>query len=360
MAKKGKPGSDRFLIFLGKVFIILIITAGCVAGVEAVVRHFNLVKGSFDRRFPVQDTRAPEPYSMFKGKPGALDHNENGYRGPAAPKAKPAGEYRVFVLGGSTVYEGNPPIARLLEQKFREHGYFNVSVYNYGVVSSVSSMELARIVFEILDLQPDLVVMYNGGNDADHPYYWDPRPGYPFNFVVYENNPFVSGTHVSVRDLAMNSLDIFKILLKSSYVNRVLHMDELRASVGHDTDPWRREIARIYVNNLVKAQRICSSFNAEFVCFYQPMLYTKDVQSEEEQRLTQVNKDHHLAVRDYVLEMVQDPVKDQGLKFVDLGEVYDGYAETVFRDRIHTHQHAKPVIAEHMFEYLTGNLAIPQ
>lgn len=92
---------------------------------------------------------------------------------PQMPKTRE--EYRVFFLGGSTVYVGKPPIADLVQRLFHEHGIKNVKVYNFGVVSSVSGMELARIVFELSDLAPDLIVMYNGGNDILQPWSWDRR-----------------------------------------------------------------------------------------------------------------------------------------------------------------------------------------
>ncbi len=52
-------------------------------------------------------------------------------------------------------------------------------------------MELARLVFEALAYQPDLIVSYSGANDIILPLSADPRPGYPFNFMIREYNPLL-------------------------------------------------------------------------------------------------------------------------------------------------------------------------
>lgn len=139
---------------LGTGFVILEIGARCL----------NVPTIRYDEPYVFGVTRHPRPYIMFKGlEDGVINvqktYNHLGYLGRSPLPLKAAGSYRIFILGGSTVWEGNPTIPDLLQKEFIRNGYPQVEVFNYGVMSSNSSMELARLVFEVLDFRPDLVVM---------------------------------------------------------------------------------------------------------------------------------------------------------------------------------------------------------
>lgn len=157
---------------------------------------FITTRAPIEQKFALGNIRKPEPYTMFKGKRNSKilpeeSLNELGYRGSAPSATKGINEYRIIILGGSTVFAGEPPITTLLQQQFEANGLSNIRIYNFGVVSSVSSQELARILFETVDLKPDLIAMYNGANDIWQNHLYDPRPGYPFNFIAYELNPLL-------------------------------------------------------------------------------------------------------------------------------------------------------------------------
>ena len=58
--------------------------------------------------------RAPAPYIEFKGKPNVLDHDEWGYRRASAPRSD---AINVAFFGGSTGYQGTPPIMSMVEEQ---------------------------------------------------------------------------------------------------------------------------------------------------------------------------------------------------------------------------------------------------
>jgi hypothetical protein len=61
-------------------------------------------------------------------------------------KSKPAGELRIFVVGGSTVFMGAPlakTIPGQIESELLRRGISGAKVYNFGAVSFVSGQELA-------------------------------------------------------------------------------------------------------------------------------------------------------------------------------------------------------------------------
>jgi lysophospholipase L1-like esterase len=327
-------------------------------------------RSPLEQQFPVQIFRKPEPYVMFGGTPlvdfqteaedGTIiseQLNRLGYRGPAPVSPKRAGEYRIFVLGGSTVFLGNPPIPVLLEEMFKHNGFAQVRVYNFGVISSNSGMELARIVFEISELEPDLVVMYNGGNDIIGPYRQDPRPGYPFNFLVYENNPLLES---DIRDyptlaLAAYGSNLARYFFPDYFLNEFSTFSQLHEEVKWGSAEWQAAIAEAYVNNLVKAAQISQAFGSDFIAFPQPILYFKKTPAAEEADLAGnwQRRDHSLAVRQAIRSKIEAAEILADVKIVDLSDIYNDTAEWVFTDSIHIRQESSVVVVQAMYEAMT-------
>jgi lysophospholipase L1-like esterase len=103
---------------------------------------------------------------------GLTAHNSLGYRGREVTIEKPRGVYRIVTLGGSSTYdvriEDNAQTAAAqLERLLREeYGFANVEVINAGVPGYNSWEILANLEFRVLDLDPDLVIIYEGTNDV--------------------------------------------------------------------------------------------------------------------------------------------------------------------------------------------------
>jgi lysophospholipase L1-like esterase len=349
-------------ILLGRLFIALVSIALSLGLVEYGSRWFISARAPIERNFPVEVVRQPQPYTMFGGAPQAqfqaedqvIQLNALGYRGPLPEKEKAPGDYRIFVLGGSTVFLGDPSIPELLQEEFRRNGPAQVSVYNFGVVSSVSGMEVARLVFEVSELEPDLIIMYNGGNDIMGPYRFDPRPGYPFNFLVYEHNPLLEseiGAYPAGSLLAYGS-NLARYFFPDYFTRTFADIEQLRQTVGWGSEVWRDDVAAAYVDNLGKAHKIAQAFGADFIAFAQPMVYFKEPLAPEE--AAQAN---HAERRAYALDMrdrihkkvAQLSASQPDLKIVDLTDMYDDRPEWVFTDNIHTRQESKPLVAQAMY-----------
>lgn len=303
--------------------------------------------------------RKPYPYIMFKGYPGYQHLNELGYPGPAPQQPKPAGEYRIIICGGSTVFNGEPSIGGILESICRENGLAGVRVYNAGVVSSCSGMELSRTLFEFVDREPDLVIFYNGGNDLLGPHYNDPRPGYPPNFVVYESNPILVK---DVRKYPLMGLILYGSLLlrylKGAYFKeKFIALKKLQEEVGYRSRAWEDSIVRTYVDNVVKAGRMLRGFDTRFVVFFQPLLHFKAFESlapEERQYTSREDIGYWRRFRAKAVDALQTSCQTAGIRSIDLSEVFSNNAEWIYTDAIHIRQEMQLVIAGRIFEELKG------
>jgi lysophospholipase L1-like esterase len=95
-----------------------------------------------------------------------------GYRNDEFSLEKPSGTFRIVILGGSSTYdvriEDNSKIftAQLEKRLKDEYGYDQVQVINAGVPGYNSWEILVNLEFRVIDLDPDLVIIYEGTNDV--------------------------------------------------------------------------------------------------------------------------------------------------------------------------------------------------
>jgi lysophospholipase L1-like esterase len=95
-----------------------------------------------------------------------------GYRNDEFPQQKPDGVFRIVALGGSSTYDVSIPdnkqifTAQLEKLLKEEYGYENVQVINAGVPGYNTWEILTNLEFRVLDLDPDLVIIYENTNDV--------------------------------------------------------------------------------------------------------------------------------------------------------------------------------------------------
>jgi lysophospholipase L1-like esterase len=109
---------------------------------------------------------------VYRSRDGRNRHNSHGYRGDEITQPKPAGTYRILMLGGSTTYETGiadwretttVQMQRLLGERA---GARPVEVINAGCGGWNSWESLIDLQFRGLALQPDLVIVYCGTNEV--------------------------------------------------------------------------------------------------------------------------------------------------------------------------------------------------
>lgn len=113
-------------------------------------------------------------------KKGMNRHNTLGYRGDEIILPKPDGEFRIVCLGGSTTYTVSIGDYRLsypalLEKELTDNGYNNVTVINAGCGYWNSWESLINFQFRVLDLEPDMIIIYHGINDVHPRFVWPPE-----------------------------------------------------------------------------------------------------------------------------------------------------------------------------------------
>ena len=102
-------------------------------------------------------------------------HNSLGFRGPEFSLNKPAGVFRIVMLGGSAVYTSRvqsnfDSIPARLELSLKNRGFNKIEVINGGVSGYSTAEALINLQFRVLELSPDMVIVYEAVNDLHNRY----------------------------------------------------------------------------------------------------------------------------------------------------------------------------------------------
>ena len=111
------------------------------------------------------------PFVGFGPSDASFDHNRLGFRGKETTVEKPAGVFRIATTGGSTTYgagitaeEAWPAqLERILHE---DYGYTHVEVINTASTAYTTWNSLANFAFRVVDLKPDVLIVYHATNDA--------------------------------------------------------------------------------------------------------------------------------------------------------------------------------------------------
>lgn len=144
-------------------------------GARAYIRVFATERATPSELMASRTLRySPHPYLTYYPTPlyekGGTKHNSLGYRGREFARNKAPGAFRIVTLGGSTTYtesveDNELTYPRVMEKVLIEQGYDQIEVVNAGIGGHSSFESLVNFQFRVLDLEPDLIIVYHGAND---------------------------------------------------------------------------------------------------------------------------------------------------------------------------------------------------
>jgi lysophospholipase L1-like esterase len=283
-----------------------------------------------------------------------VNTNERGFRGGPVISPKPTGRRRVVVLGGSAVFGSGASsdaatFPARLQAVLRARGGREVDVVNAGAPAYVSGQELARLIYEVVDLEPDVVILYDGFNDLNSPLLFDPRPGYPSNFGWLERAVHFN----SFRTLLGYRLEL---AAQSSGLGfwarrlRGVRDDAVPAAPAVDAD-----IIETYRRNLDRMVSVMQAHGIRAVCVFQPTLLARQRRTPAEAALVAyVERRHPGYARRFsgllprAVEAMRGVAAARGVAFVDLSGLFDASTETLFIDTAHVTDRGNALIAERL------------
>lgn len=151
-----------------EIVLFIAVLASAFLAVEIILRVVDRRPTRFIQHHYLNYSGMPN----YKSIDGLNEHNSLGFRGPEIVVPKPRGVYRIAILGGSTVYEEyvkdwRKDFARQLEAELRRHyDYQNIEIVNAGLPGWSSWEDLINLEFRLLDLDLDMIIVYEGTNDV--------------------------------------------------------------------------------------------------------------------------------------------------------------------------------------------------
>lgn len=274
----------------------------------------------------------PKPYVMAVADPQrAPGHNVLGYNDELPASPKPPDEFRVFILGGSTVHFGEPaPFSRMINAKNLKHDSRNVKFYNFGITSSVSRQDMVRLLIDLPGYQPDMILHYGGGNDFTAV---DPRINYPHRFGFYEKSLLF--------DLRSSWQGTLMFLVTRSELLKAVFRIPIEKFYLHDVDLLFKDKenrhlyqAAAYWQNLSWMQYLARIQGIEYLAIFQPMLaYKNHLSDKEKELILSETRDSTRSQREIFRKLSQSPVWRVTLS--DCSDIFDDTQEEIFVDQIH-------------------------
>jgi len=359
----------------GRINIGLLITCVCGFAVGEIFLSLRIPEPE-QRFWAAIVSNGQRPYYMFTGAPnssgrmirqqGGANDADNNYRLNSLGfrierpliKSKPEGELRIFVIGGSSIFNGAPlskTIPGWIESELRNRGFSRAKVHNFGIVAAVSGQELALLTHLLVDYAPDVVISYGGGNDLVSPYQHDPRPGFPYDFVTVQ-----VGTQALARGLDLRSA-LASQLFRSRVIALIfaprepevrLPLGEMRRVVGYRTSEWESAIIEEYSNNLHRMCRLGRAFNFKFYAVLQPLIFQKSplVRTETQPKFGDAHfasymQRQHDRAADVFHRLQANDGADGACRFVDLSQIFANDPRSLFWDFIHVNNDGNATIA---------------
>jgi lysophospholipase L1-like esterase len=260
--------------------------------------------------------------------------NHLGFRGRELG-AKEAGRRRVILVGGSAAFgtglgSDDETLAAQLEHRLPD-----TEVVNAAIIGKRSGQELALLVSELVDLEPDQVVTLDGWNDfwaiQEEPTPWPDVNGTRQVQEALKRLYALSYAPLHVRLLHLPDV-LFAYTLRRFDASPLEASGNLAAVEGTTHLSGLEGIAARYARNQVKMSRIATAFGAGFLCVIQP---NGDV-------MWGVTSSRYTRFR----ELVEAQLSLERVAWLDLNDRADFLKADMFMDPIHLDPRGNAAIAD--------------
>ena len=287
-----------------------------------------------------------------------ININSHGFRGHDFSVTKDLGTYRIFIVGGSTVFgtgstSDDATISSFLQKKINnfDNG-LKIEILNAGINSAYSYTSKYIIENTLPKFQPDLVIIYSGGNDAHN------------KFGVEYNVPAVSP------GLAKVSPSFFEIIKKITYdINYRTPFVLMNIIAQHQNyypmyESSKNQVQELWTIRMAETCKTNNDIGVKTMVFVQPMLGSGNKQistaglSTEilvSSGYTDVQMHDTLDILNKLsgsLNELEDVCDETG----DLRMIFDNVDQPIFFDHIHTNDLGSEIIAEEIYEILIKHI----
>ncbi len=321
----------------------------------------------------------PTPnYATDKGN----KHNALGYRDDEIAMPKPAGEYRIVCVGGSTTYtplvgDYRYSYPNVLEQELHARGYGHVSVINAGVDGWTSHETLINFMLRVVELNPDMLIVHHGINDVFARVIWPPSAYQGDNSGYRE--PLVS--HVTMPSIFEYSTVIRGLLIRRGLIqpHTALHssFDRYRGDTFRAVEYDTQQHDGTYPAGVFEEAGLDDIFAANPPAYFRrniehlvvlakhhgiqvvlsTIAYAQRPASNPEIRPL-ASSPEFLAECDAAHDILQEIANENAVNFFDFAEIFPK-EEVLFRDEAHVTFEGVQIKGRLFADYLVENALVP-
>ncbi len=357
--------SKQFMI--GIIFIFLIIISlegiarvydvwypsGCILVKSDIYKNLDLE----NKRDVCDDFRQLEfdEWPFYQMLPNqhfeTININSHGFRGPDFSSIKPENTYRVFVIGGSTTFgtgatSDTTTIPGFLQEKFDNDQFpKKIEVINAGISGLFSGTEVGLIKQQILNFNPDILIIYDGWNDITKKYK---------NYNDGVNNSQNQSTSKE-RDTFYEFGELlfdFSVVAKIIYTNLdYLPMSFAGPAVYSFEGTEINEKADIWSKRWIEICELGKTKDFDVVITLQPILGSGErtlSQFETHQFEWKENERRLPALEIYSQKLNEMNNHCSGTE--DLRNIFDGFNQPLYLDSVHLGDFGNEIISEKMYE----------
>lgn len=273
-----------------------------------------------------------------------LNVNSFGFRGDEISKEKSDEEYRIFVVGGSTIFgagalSDKQTIPGFLQSKIDQNNFQkSFEVINAGVPGANSVREHHYIKNFLLEFDPDMIIIYDGLNDAANAIIQKNDLGAPPSEQIQETQTdidnFISKNFQFYRTPFVMNFWMFETTKNHSFDDRII-----------------AEMKRNWEERWTDVCEIGKSESIEVVIIIQPILGTsgKELFGDE----IEIAKSKNSQLLNRAIDELSGSLEnlpDSCTTTNDLRTVFHEIKRPIFYDEGHMNDIGNEIVAEKIFE----------
>ena len=296
--------------------------------------------------------------------------NNFGMRGPDITQNKPSDTFRIFVIGGSTTYGSGSSSDAATIPGFLQELFDNseiskkIEVINAGIEGSTSIEDIYRIKNVLIDLEPDIVVLYQGNNDA-HVGWHRYTNHETFETTLEKKILFFIQTNLPEYKTPINAFYLIDRMKSGFQTDSVTNQGVYTADDPYFNPEHMVERSMIWHNRMKDACNFGNENGFKTIVIIQPSLGTGN------KPLTEYEKN-------YILHLGGDDGSGYGAinydtfangltgldnycgSAHDLRYMFDNVPELVFYDNVHLSDFGNELVAKRIFEIIMPTILDPE
>ena len=270
-----------------------------------------------------------------------ININSHGFRGHDFSVTKDLDTYRIFIVGGSTVFgsgstSDDTTIPSFLQKKFE-------SIHNGKKIEILIENDLMKF-------QPDLIIIYSGGNDANNRYGVEYTvPGIPTSQLASSETPtdFVNLVKKFIKETNYRTPFLLTKIV-GQYENNF-----------HINNSSKNQVQELWTTRMGEICKESNKKEITTIILVQPMLGSGNKQLSIDEKILSENLGIYMVDTLDILNKISGSLAK--LENVchgtyDLRMVFDDVKESLFFDHMHVTDLGNEMIAEEIYKILTGYL----